>query len=58
MSIFGFAMIETIQLPKYVTSTQTVRSLFSSTASDYLLLNISDREVILSDDALNRMLDL
>ena len=57
MTIFGFAMIETIQLPKYVSSTQTVRSLFSSTGSNFILLNISDREVILSDDALNRMLD-
>lgn len=49
-------MTETIQLPKYVSSTLEVRELFSSTSAQYLLLNISDREVILSDDARDRML--
>ena len=50
-------MIETIQLPKYVSSTSLVRTVFSATSQKYLLLNISDREVVLSDDALNRMID-
>ena len=50
-------MIETIDLPKYVSSTSLVRTVFSTTSNDYLLLNISGMEVILSDDALNRMLD-
>lgn len=49
-------MTETIQLPKYVSSTLEVRELLSSTSAQYLLLNISDREVILSDDARDRML--
>ena len=57
MTIFGFAMIETIQLPKYVSSTRTVRTIFSSTSAKYLLLDISGREVILTDDALKRMLE-
>ena len=57
MTIFGFAMIETIQLPKYVSSTRTVRTIFSSTSANYLLLDISGREVILTDDALKRMLE-
>ena len=48
-------MTETIQLPKYVSSTLEVRELLSSTSAQYLLLNISDREVILSDDARDRM---
>ena len=50
-------MIETIDLPKYVSSTSLVRTVFSTTSDKYLLLNISGMEVILSDDALNRMLD-
>ncbi|MBQ9386471.1 MAG: glycosyltransferase family 2 protein [Bacteroidaceae bacterium] len=49
-------MTETIQLPKYVSSTLEVRELLSSTSAQYLLLNISDREVILSDDARDSML--
>ena len=49
-------MTETIQLPKYVSSTLEVRELLSSTSAQYLLLNISEREVILSDDARDRML--
>ena len=51
------AMTETIQLPKYVTSTATVRTILKSTSAPYLLLNISDREVTLTDEALARMLD-
>ena len=50
-------MIETIDLPKYVSSTSLVRTVFSTTSDKYLLLNVSGMEVILSDDALNRMLD-
>ena len=50
-------MTETIQFPQYGTSTATVRALFSSTASQYLLLDISGRDVTLTDDALSRMLD-
>ena len=50
-------MIETIQLPQYVSSTEKVRRIFSSTSADYILLNIGGREVIFTDDALKRMLD-
>ncbi len=50
-------MIETIDLPKYVSSTAAVREILSSTSAEYLLLNISGREVSLTDEALARMLD-
>lgn len=50
-------MIETIDLPKYVSSTATVREILSSTSAGYLLFNISGREVNLTDEALARMLD-
>ena len=50
-------MIETIDLPKYVSSTATVREILSSTSADYLLFNISGREVNLTDESLARMLD-
>ena len=56
-SIFGLAMIETIDLPKYVSSTATVREILSSTSAEYLLFNISGREVNLTDESLARMLD-
>ena len=57
MSIFGFAMIETIDLPKYVSSTAKVRDLLNSTSAQYLLLNISGREVLISDEAQARFAD-
>lgn len=50
-------MIETIDLPKYVSSTAAVREILSSTSAEYLLFNISGREVSLTDEALARMLD-
>ena len=50
-------MIETIDLPKYVSSTATVREILSSTSAEYLLFNISGREVNLTDESLARMLD-
>ena len=50
-------MIETIDLPKYVSSTATVREILSSTSAGYLLFNISGREVNLTDESLSRMLD-
>ena len=50
-------MIETIDLPKYVSSTAAVREILSSTSAGYLLFNISGREVSLTDEALARMLD-
>ena len=50
-------MIETTDLPKYVSSTATVREIFSSTSAEYLLFNISGREVNLTEEALARMLD-
>ncbi len=50
-------MIETIDLPKYVSSTAAVREILSSTNAEYLLFNISGREVSLIDEALARMLD-
>ena len=57
MSIFALTMTETIQLPQYVSSTREIRELFSSTSAQYLLLDISGREVIFTDDALSRMLE-
>lgn len=57
MSIFGFAMIETIDLPKYVSSTAKVRDLLNSTSAQYLLLNISGREVLITDEAQARFAD-
>jgi hypothetical protein len=56
-SIFGLAMIETTDLPKYVSSTATLREILSSTSTEYLLFNISGREVNLTDESLARMLD-
>ena len=50
-------MIETIDLPKYVSSTSTVKEILSSTSAEYLLFNISGREVSLTDESLTRMLD-
>ena len=50
-------MIETIDLPKYVSSTATVKEILSSTSAGYLLFNISGREVNLTDESLTRMLD-
>ena len=50
-------MIETTDLPKYVSSTATVREILSSTSAEYLLFNISGREVNLTDESLARMLD-
>ena len=50
-------MIETIDLPKYVSSTATVREILSSTSAEYLLFNISGRQVNLTDESLARMLD-
>ena len=50
-------MIETIDLPKYVSSTSTVKEILSSTSAGYLLFNISGREVSLTDESLTRMLD-
>ena len=57
MTIFGFAMTETIVLPKYVSSTATVKEILSSTSANHLLFNISGQEVNLTDEALSRMLD-
>ena len=57
MSIFALAMTETIQIPQYVSSTRDIRDLFSSTSAQYLLLDISGRDVTLTDDALARMLE-
>ena len=50
-------MIETIDLPKYVSSTSTVKEILSSTSAEYLLFNISGREVNLTDESMTRMLD-
>ena len=50
-------MIETIDLPKYVSSTSTVKEILSSTSAGYLLFNISGREVSLTNESLTRMLD-
>ena len=51
-------MTETISLPLYGASTSEVKSILSATSAPYLLLNISGREVTITDDAVDRMLSL
>lgn len=51
-------MTETISLPLYGASTSEVKSILSATSAPYLLLNISGREVTVTDDAVDRMRSL
>lgn len=48
-------MTQTIELPQYGCSTQTVRSILQSTHDPYLLFNISGKEVTIQQDAVERM---
>ena len=48
-------MIQTIDLPQYGSSTQFVRETLSACRDQYILLNLSGREVTITDDAANRM---
>ena len=50
-------MIQTIDLPQYGSSTQLVRETLSACRNQYILLNISGREVAITDDAAQRMKD-
>jgi len=49
-------MTETISLPLYGASTSEVRTILNATSAQYLLLNISGREVSITDDAVNRLI--
>ena len=48
-------MIHTIDLPQYGSSTQFVRETLKTYCDQYILLNLSGREVTITDDAANRM---
>ena len=48
-------MIQTVDLPQYGSSTQYVRDTLDACRGQYILLNISGREVTITDDALMRM---
>lgn len=48
-------MIHTIDLPQYGSSTQFVRETLKTYRGQYILLNLSGREVTITDDAANRM---
>ena len=48
-------MIHTIDLPQYGSSTQFVRETLKTYRDQYILLNLSGREVTITDDAANRM---
>ena len=49
-------MTETISLPLYGASTTEVRTILNATSAQYLLLNISGREVSITDDAVSRLI--
>lgn len=48
-------MIHTIDLPQYGSSTQFVRETLSACRDQYILLNISGREVTITDEAAERL---
>ena len=48
-------MIYTIDLPQYGSSTQFVRETLSACRDQYILLNISGREVTITDEAAERL---
>jgi len=48
-------MIQTIELPQYGSSTQYVKETLSACRNQHILLNLSGREVTLTDEAANRM---
>ena len=48
-------MIQTVDLPQYGSSTQFVRETLKACRDQYILLNISGREVTITDEAVERM---
>ena len=48
-------MIQTIDLPQYGSSTEYVRETLKACRNQYILLNLSGREVTITEDAANRM---
>ena len=48
-------MIQTVDLPQYGSSTQFVRKTLNACRGQYILLNISGREVTITDEAVERM---
>ena len=48
-------MIQTIDLPQYGSSTKFVRETLEACRNRYILLNLTGREVTITDDAANRM---
>lgn len=48
-------MIQTVDLPQYGSSTQFVRETLNACRGQYILLNISGREVTITDEAVERM---
>ena len=48
-------MIQTVDLPQYGSSTQYVRETLSACRGQYILLNLSGREVTITDEAAERM---
>ena len=56
-SLSSLNMIETIDLPQYGSSSAYVRDILSAMRGQYILLNISGREVTVTDEAANRMKD-
>ena len=48
-------MIQTIDLPQYGSSTEYVRETLKPCRNQYILLNLSGREVTITEDAANRM---
>lgn len=50
-------MIQTLSLPQYGSSTQYVRETLKACRNQYLLLNLSGREVTITDEAAERLLE-
>ena len=48
-------MIQTVDLPQYGSSTQYVRETLNACRNQYILLNLTGREVSITDDAAQRM---
>ena len=48
-------MIQTVDLPQYGSSSQYVRDTLKACRDQYILLNLTGREVTITDDAAERM---
>ena len=53
--VFSLNMIQTVDLPQYGSSTQYVRETLNACRNQYILLNLTGREVSITDDAAQRM---